>query len=129
MTGITMDGVTYDVRITYLSLKRNFSFTEGPNADVSKYGTEILDTIGTKYNYTMNVEPNQSNPTAYDDFFIAISSPQRLHEITVPFGQSTLTYKAKILDGGDSYEGKLSGFERWAGLSVSFVAAYPQVMA
>jgi len=125
MTGITMDGTTYDVRTVFGSLKRSFTFTEGENAGVSKYGTEILDTIGTKYSYTVDIEPNQSNPTAYDSFYEAVSNPNRIHTITMPYGQTTLSFSAKIESGQDAYQGKC-GYERWDGLSLVFTPMYPQ---
>lgn len=127
MTGITMDSITYDVRPVFGSLKRAFDFTEGENAGVSKYGTEILDTIGTKYTYSVSVEPNQSNPTAYDSFYEAISNPNRVHAIVMPYGQTTLSFSAKIEGGEDAYKGK-NGSERWEGLSLKFTPMYPQVL-
>lgn len=126
MTGITMDGITYDVHAIYGTQERAFSFVEGPNVGSSVFGTEILDTIGTKYGYSISIEPNPLNPAGYDAFYEAISSPNRVHEITMPYGQSTLTFKAKIESGGDTYKGKMGGYKRWGGLSVQFTPMYPQ---
>lgn len=126
MTGITLDGITYDVRAVYGTLKRSFDFVEGPNYGSSKYGTEILDTIGTKYSYSVGIEPNPSNPAAYDSFYEAISSPNRTHSVVMPYGQTTLTFDAIINGGNDNYQGKRGNYERWDGLTVEFTPKCPQ---
>lgn len=128
MTGITMDGIAYDVHAIYGTLKRSFSFTEGPNGGPSVNGTEILDTIGTKYGYSVNVEPNPLNPAGYDAFYEAISNPNRVHEITMPYGQTSLTFKAMISGGSDTYQGINAGAAKWDGLTVEFVPMYPQIL-
>lgn len=127
MTGITMDGITYDVRPVFGSLKRAFDFVEGEGAGLSKYGTEILDTIGTKYTYSVDIDQNLSSPAAYDAFYEAISNPNRVHTIVMPYGQTTLSFSAKIEGGEDTYQGK-SGSERWEGLSLKFTPMYPQIL-
>lgn len=152
--GIRMDGVTYRVAITFPSLTRAFSFIEGVNKGVSLNGRTILDTIGTAYSYTMNVEaldvaprykyiprgstelltsdgkllytaPDYDND--YDDFFWAISDPQkRQHTITMPFGQSTITFGAYVTGGSDIFQNTKSTGRKWGGMTVNFIPIAPQ---
>lgn len=123
---ITMDGVTYNLGIVFPSLSRSFSFVEGVNGGMALSGKTILDTIGTKYAYAMEVEPINGYQSDYDAFFYAISSPDRLHSVTLPFGQSTLTFDCYVLGGSDALEGRRGADYKWGGMTVNFVPYAPQ---
>lgn len=123
---ITMDGVTYNLGIVFPSLSRSFSFVEGVNGGMALSGKTILDTIGTKYAYTMELEPINGYQSDYDAFFYAISSPDRLHSVTLPFGQSTLTFDCYVLGGSDALEGRRGADYKWGGMTVNFVPYAPQ---
>lgn len=117
---LTMDGTTYRVRIVYDTLQRAFQLFEGDNADYMLSGRYERDLIGTNYTYQMAIEPDEKHQADYDAFFDAISDPQNYHTITVPYGQSTLTYQAMVLEGSDTFKGFLSGVKQWGGLVVTF---------
>ena len=123
---ITMDGVNYNLGVVFPSLERSFTFVEGVNGGLTLSGKTILDTIGTKYPYTMEVEPINGFQNDYDSFFLAISSPSRLHTVTLPFGQSTLTFDCYVLGGGDSLKGRRNSDWQWGGMTVNFVPFAPQ---
>ena len=63
---------------------------------------------------------------AYDAFFAAISAPIDAHTVTFPYGQTVMTFRAKITGGGDVYRGTLGGFERFANLALTFEPLEPQ---
>ena len=119
---ILMDGVTYRVRVVYNTLVRAFELVEGPNAGEMLSGRHERDLIGTKYTYEMGVEPDPRYQSDYDAFFEALSAPVDSHSITVPNGQSTLTFNAMIESGSDTYRGQLAGQRRWGSLTVTFKA-------
>ena len=123
---ITMDGVNYNLGVVFPSLERSFTFVEGLNGGLTLSGKTILDTIGTKYPYTMEVEPINGYQSDYDSFFFAISNPSRLHTVTLPFGQSTLTFDCYVLGGGDKLEGRRNSDWQWGGMTVNFVPFAPQ---
>lgn len=123
---IVMDQVTYHLRVKYETIGRSFHLDDGENADYMLSGLYKRDVIGTYYDYTMEVEPDPQYPGDYDNFYEAISAPVDSHSITVPYGQSTLTYTAMVTSGTDVYRGKVAGVERWAGLQVQFTAQKPQ---
>lgn len=125
---ITLDGIDYDVRVVYDTLFRNFAIVEGGNSGMALSGKRIADIIGTKYSFSMQVEPNPANPTAYDAFYEAISEPVETHTVKLPYNQSTITFEAYITAGQDGYHGIL-GSKRWRGLVVNFEAVAPQRMA
>lgn len=126
MDGITMDGIHYRVRIVYDSLKRSFSLLSGPNAGTMLTGRKERDLLGTGYTYRMEVAPDPRYPTDYDAFYEAISAPKESHIITMPYGQSTMTFEAMVQSGQDVYQGSLSGVNRWKNLSVTYEAIAPQ---
>ena len=123
---LTMDGTTYRVRIVYNTLARAFSLIEGSNAGDMLSGRHERDLIGTGYTYEMGIEPEPQFQEDYDAFYDAISEPVDSHVITVPYGQTTMTYEAMIESGSDIYRGKLSTVNQWSGLVVRFRYITPQ---
>ena len=122
---ITVDNVAYDVLITS-NIERAFSLKQGGQGGTAQTGREIPDIIGTDYVYTITVEPNKSNFTAYDSFYEAISSPVDYHSVTLPYGQTTITFDAMILSGQDTLKRKAGTSNRWGALSLQFVPITPQ---
>ena len=123
---IVMDGVTYRLRVRYETLGRNFHLDDGENADYMLSGLYQRDLLGTYYDYTMEVEPDPRYPEDYDSFFDAISAPVPSHTLTLPYGQSTMTFQAMVTEGSDLYRGQVAGRRRWGGLQVQFTAQKPQ---
>lgn len=119
-TKIIMDGITYRVRIVYDSMERAFELMEGDNAGDMLSGRYERDLLGTKYGYTMQVEPDPALPEEYDAFFEAVSAPVDSHRIILPYGQSTLEYTAMIRQGQDVWGGRLGGKNRWHGLTLAY---------
>lgn len=127
--GITLDNVAYKLHIKFPGLQRGFSFVDGGQGGVMQSGLTVDDTIGTTYSYTFTVEPDRKHRADYDGFFEAISSPNRVHSITLPYGQTTKTFDCRVDAGGD-HMGDMWGSERaWEGLSVTVTPIRPQRMA
>lgn len=119
---LIMDGVTYRVRIVYNSLARAFELLEGPTAGAMFSGRDERDLTGTKFTYSMAFKADPRYLADYDALFDALSDPVNSHTITVPYGQTTLTYDAMIKGGSDTYVGKIAGVQRWDGLRIDFYA-------
>ena len=67
------------------------------------------------------------NYDEYDQLYEIISSPTEYHILTVPYGQTTLTFKAYVTSGSDSFDVKgKDGKIRWKGLKLNFIAMSPQ---
>lgn len=122
---ITLDGTTYRVGIVFDTLERSFDFIEGSNGGPAQAGNTVLDTIGTTYGYTMQIEPLQGRQADYDSLFWVISSPNRTHSVTLPFGQTTMTFDCYILGGTDRLKGRNGSDRKWGGLSLRFVPIAP----
>lgn len=125
-TGITIDGIEYNIRIKYETLRRAFTINEGPNSGTAINGTMIRDIIGTRYDYQIDIEPDPSDPSDYDAFYQLITSPTEYHEVSFPYGQETITFNAAIQSGTDTYFGAIGCRNRWSGLSIVFKAYAPQ---
>lgn len=122
---ITVDGVTYN-NLHVISLKRSFSVLDGPNAGRALDGVMIRDIIGTYYNYTLEIDPDMSDPAEYDSFYQIMSAPAASHTVIFPYGQTTLTFTAYVANGDDELATSYDGLNRWGGLSINFVAMAPQ---
>lgn len=125
-TGITIDGIDYNIRLKYETLRRAFEINEGQNSGNALDGTLIRDIIGTRYNYEIDIEPDPADPSDYDAFYDLISSPVAAHEVSFPYGQETITFRAVIQSGTDTYYGVVGCKRRWGGLSIVFQALTPQ---
>lgn len=123
---IMMDGITYHVRVVYGSRQRHFELVEGRNAGISLSDRIIRDLGGTAYSYTMSVEPNPSYPDDYDAFYESISAPVDYHVITLPYGQSTITFEAIIRSGDDTDKGIIGGRRSYSGLTIQYIPMEPQ---
>lgn len=126
MTHIFMiDGEGFDVLTA--SIKRNFKIGEGPNSGESISGRRRRDIRGTYYNYTLEIDPSLMARDDYDRMYEILSAPVESHTITVPYGQSALTYEAEIT-GGEDEVSAMEGNDiiDWGELTVTFNAIKPQ---
>ena len=123
---VVMDGVTYRVRVRIGTLEQSFHIDDGDAAGTAISGADIRDIIGTYYDYSMEVEPDPQAPGDYDAFFWAISAPVDSHTVTLPDGQSTMTFEAMVTSGRHTKKDKVRGVTRWTGLTVEFTAIEPQ---
>ena len=128
MSIIKIDGVSYD--IGEIELKRGAEIiydpvTQGQMLDFS----EVDDAVATKYTYSFTIEPKHgavSERTEYDAFYEDITSPKSVRSVEVPFGQTTVTFQAKIKSASDSLKKSHGGVNKWSGLSVAFLPVRPQ---
>ena len=117
MAGITMDGKTYRVRVIFPSVEETARLVEGPNAGDMLSGRRERDLVGTYYDHTLSVQPDQ--------FFDDITAPVPSHTITMPHGQGTVTYDAMVSSARHVANGVIAGVRRWKGLQVSFEGLRP----
>lgn len=122
----TMDGIDYNVNV--MSLKRKASVTDTSNSGRTIDGVMHRDIIGTYYNYTMEIEPNDGDYASYDSFYDSVTSPVDSHLMVFPYGQETLTFNAYVTSAEDDFRVK-DGVNRWAygsSMSLNFIAMEPQ---
>lgn len=125
MSGITIDGIDYDVIITS-NIERAFELKQGGIQGTSQNGREIPDILGTNYTFTMSVEPHKDNFVAYDAFYQKITEPVDYHTVSVPYGQTFMTFQAMILSGTDKLRRKVGSSRRWGALKIQMKPIEPQ---
>lgn len=125
-TRITVDGITYRVLVEYDTLRRSFEIMEGNNTGTAISGRSIRDIIGTCYEYSMTVRADPDFPEDYDSFFYKISEPVDYHTVVLPFGQTTISFQAKITGGNDIYKGYYAGYKRWDEMELRYIPMQPQ---
>ena len=118
---IKIDGKDYDVINSELT--RSFQVLDGENAGRTLDGEMHRDVIGTYYNYTWKLEPK--NIEDYSELYDVLSSPDDYHTITIPYNQSTKTFKAYVTNGQDQLRRQEDGVNYWTGLSINFIAISP----
>lgn len=124
----TIDGV--NLRLWVTELKRSFSVTDTENSGRVQSYRMHRDIIGTFYNYSITVEPDESNPADYDTFYQIISSPEQSHDLVFPYGQETMEFEAYVTSGEDSLkinnDNEDGRKNQWSGLTIDFIAMEPQ---
>ena len=123
----SIDGKEYNVTVPSGGIQRSFSVLDTDKSGRSQSGDMIRDIIGTYYNYSIEINTKMLNYDEYDQLYEIISSPTEYHILTVPYGQTTLTFKAYVTSGSDSFDVKgKDGKIRWKGLKLNFIAMSPQ---
>lgn len=121
----SIDGRYYNVLIPEKGIKRSFSVTDSDKAGRVLTGRMQRDIIGTFYNYTVQLDTNKLSESEYDELYEVLSAPVDYHQITVPYGQSTLMFDAYVTSGDDTLN-MARNSKQWSGLSINFIAMEPQ---
>lgn len=127
MAVLTVDGVEYDL-IHVTDLKRSFSVLDGPNTGRVMTGEMRRDIIGTYYNYSLGLVPDESAESIaqYDALYDVLSAPDESHTIKVPYGQGYKEFLAYVTSGEDNLILRTEQSTKWDGLSVNFIAMSPE---
>lgn len=118
---LSMDGTTYRVRVVYDTMLNEGQLVEGINHGEMLSGRYERDLKGTKFPYTMRVEPDPRYPQDFDDFFTVLTSPVDSHTVTLPYNNETITYQAMIDTVSRTYAGKVGGRRRWKNMTVAYM--------
>lgn len=123
-----IDGKNYNIAVT--DLKRSAAVLDGENAGRVKSGAMVRDIIGTYYNYSMTLDTSSISPSDYDELYNTVTAPVDSHNVTLPFGQSIISFKAYVSGAEDTLVKTKSATDDneaiWQGLTVTFTAMKPQ---
>lgn len=120
---ITIDNNTYEVGIIKITRKASQRIESlGTTMDLRKH----YDVKGTYYDYDVELATNRMNVTDYDNLYEVLTAPQESHTVTMPYGQTTLTFEARISVASDSLIQSFTSFKKWGTLKVTFEALTPQ---
>lgn len=120
LLNISIDGVSYKIGIEHLSLKRTMKVFEGPNSGTSVTGREIRDILGVNYRYSIKVRSIDSLQSNYDSFFEAITDRSGYHSFVLPFGQTTISFNAKVESASDTFYGYEEDTYIWDEIEAEF---------
>lgn len=120
-----LDGETFP-GLAVISIKRSAKILDGDNVGRTlPHGAMQRDVIGTFYNYTMEIDQDNSNPAAYSRFYDFITAPVDYHIVTFPYNQETITGKYYVTAAEDVLNFIDEHGNEWSGLAVSFIATDP----
>ena len=120
----TLDGKAYHAGVT--EIERSFELVSGQNQATMKGGKKLRDVIGTEYSFTVRIEMQYLTPEDYDTLYWALSAPVDYHDVVMPFGQSTMEFRAGIENGSDVLKRMGNPENRWGELQITFVPEGPQ---
>lgn len=120
---ITIDNNTYDVGVIKITRKASQKIESlGTTMDLRKH----YDIKGTYYDYEVEIATAHLNVSDYDSLYEVLTTPQESHTVTMPYGQSTLTFEARISVASDVLVRSFTNLKKWGTLKVTFEALTPQ---
>lgn len=120
---ISIDNNTYNVGIIKITRKASQKIESlGTTLDLRKH----YDIKGTYYDYEVEVATQHLNVADYDSLYEVLTTPQESHTVTLPYGQSTLTFDARVSIASDVLIQKFTTFKKWGTLKITFEALTPQ---
>lgn len=119
----TLDGIGFNVPA--VKLERKGSVLDTDQSKRSTSGVMSREIIGTFYNYTLSLVQDLKSVAEYDRLYYALTAPVDSHLLTVPYGQSTLTFQAYVSRANDQLLLSNDKLNRWGNLEVDFIAMTP----
>ena len=117
----------FDVYIT--AIKRTHEITDGENAGRTMPPRVLMirDIIGTFIPYTIGFETKKLAPAEYDALVAVLVQPVDSIPITVPYGQSEISFDAYVTKVEDELLSNIHGVRRWGNLTVTFTPMEPNI--
>jgi len=125
MSGIIVDGVTYDLPWVAVTEKIDKLYKY---AERNEAGTLLSELIGVFYNFDVQIAESAANPTDYALFWAMLKTAKTSYQITMPDPSGDLTYYcyfSNIQHGLIKQKGTTNYFR---GLSFSIIAISPAVV-
>lgn len=119
---LIIDNTTYNVGIIKVTRKASQKVDNlGTTMDLTKH----YDIKGTYYDYDVEIATQHMNVSAYDNLYEVLTTPST-HSVTLPYGQSTLSFTARVSVANDILVKSFDNFKKWGTLKVTFEALTPQ---
>lgn len=120
---ITIDETSYEVGIVKITRKASQKIENiGTTMDLRKH----YDIKGTYYDYEVQLATQKMNVSDYDSLYEVLTTPQESHLVTMPYGQTTITFEARVSVASDTLIKSFNTFKKWGSLKVTFEALTPQ---
>ena len=126
-TGLTVDGVLYDVLIQFDTLEyesekvvASSGVTIGNVIDEKRLGTRLI--------YSLVIDPKPKKQSDYDDLRAVLADPTTpTHTFTLPHIDTTISFSGIVLSGTDHFGGVFNGVNIWRGLEIQIDPVAPQI--
>lgn len=120
---ITIDNNTYSVGIIKVTRRATQNMENlGTTLDLRKH----YDIRGTYYDYIVEMATSKMRVADYDSLYEVLTTPQESHVVTLPYGQGTLTFEARVSVADDILLNSFTNLKKWGTLKVTFEALTPQ---
>lgn len=120
---ITIDNNTYSVGIIKVTRRATQNMENlGTTLDLRKH----YDIRGTYYDYIVEMATSKMRVADYDSLYEVLTTPQESHVVTLPYGQGTLTFEARVSVADDVLLNSFTNLKKWGTLKVTFEALTPQ---
>lgn len=106
---VIIDNESFDVGIVKIDRKATI---EKESLGQTQDGTTHFNTIGTRYDFDVTFATRKMNVAEYDRLYEVLTSPVDTHEVTMPYGQTTITFNASISAANDSMICNFNNFRR-----------------
>lgn len=120
---ITIDNTNFEVGIVKITRKPSIS---ADSLGTTMDGRKHYNINGTYIDYDVQFNTRALNVAQYDELYEKITEPVEYHTVTLPYGQDTITFIAKLKAGNDSLVHNFTNLKKWGGLTVTFEALEPQ---
>lgn len=125
----SIDGQTFNIKIAQDSIKRSAQILDSDETERKQDGDIYRDIIGKYVNYTLSVDTSLLDVEQYDTLFDILSAPVEKHSVTMPYGQSSITFDAYCSGVEDTLKRVEGNKQIWGGMTWTFVANGPLLRA
>lgn len=81
---------------------------------------------GTYFDYEISINTRGMDLAEYDALFEAITNPVEYQTVTMPYGQTEITFDAVVKSGSDKLIANSEKYKKWGNLKFTVEAIKPQ---
>ena len=123
MSLFEINGTPYSVGTINITRTATINRTEnGITLDGRKHNTPK----GTYYDYEVTIATRGMDVSEYDSLYEALTAPVEYINLTLPYGQTSINFDAKINVSNDSIKYNSSTIRKWSELKFTCEAMEPQ---
>lgn len=122
MTYFTIDGIEYQMPC---SIQRQAEVKASNLSGDLLDGTYYNDVIGTYMTYTIGIAVPIGMEDNYSELYEILTNPVGEHEVTLPYNQTTKTFKCKIDTVSDKLYKQEGSTTIWRGISFTCTGTEP----
>lgn len=122
MPKLEIDGVTYNLAC---SISRTATVKSSDLSGDLLDGTYYNDVIGTYLQYDVSIAVPTGMESVYADLFEILTNPVSEHVVTLPYNQTTKTFRCKIETVSDKFYRQEGTTNIWRGITITCTGTEP----